>query len=1023
MAANVEREKAFPHRSNIVIDTVAVRKFVALLHAAAAHALEGSRDPGMLQIVRIHPNVGGTMTSRFAIGDVDLMTEDAIAAAKSGFNTYTEGRTVEARTSGRGKAGATRAVFALVDDSDGDKGKAGTLPVEPTWIIESSPGNRHHWFVLDRALTPDNARQIGAAMRRIIGSDSATGKPEQPFRVPGTPNFPDLKKRARGRITSPTRILFDTGPTWTADDLAREFLPAPEKAAGHVPGGRSGTSSNTVENLAAEAGPDRSVQFFRAIRAAIRAGMLPADVEDVFRRYPNGCASKYLQPYDRLAEEIARVWAKVSDKVEQEADTRPVDPTYPDTSVCLDDARAALEVAIREHFAAGAGHRAIQASTGTGKTRETVCAVAAHIRRRRSEGDRSSILYLVPTHRLADEVVARFEQEGITARAFRGRTADDSDMPSTGKKMCLDIEAVDLALRLGLTVSTACCQNKNQVTRVVSTCPLYGSCAYQKQIQDSPAVWVGAHDLLYSAPAGLGQIESVVIDEGFWQSGLKIAKRGVTLDEIGASPDMGGNVFEMMEAADIAAWRSQLVAALRRQKSLGGVERQHLVAEGIDAALCGQANAAEWKLRGRVTFYPGMPKKAREAASVIAQGTGRISKASAAWRAARELLECDDENAVSGLLALIEVNTEDGYGKARAVLTHGRQKVLQRWLDVPMLVLDATLPSLDVLRQFIPDIEVTASIEAKAPYSRVHQVVGAPVSTGKLLKSEAGRNREAVRRAILHRWVQAGRCATLVICRLEMETWLQSAGLSGGIFTAHFGAIAGLDEFKNVGLLIVIGRTLPNVLEVETYAGALTGLEPLRTATPEKGPRWYNRTTLGFRMADGTGYPIQCDRHPDATAEAVRWQICEAGVVQAIGRARAVNRTAADPVQIEIWSDLCLPVTVDEVTAWDDVPTGYKIEMIVDGVVLDSPSDMAVCWPKIWPTEMAARKWRAESTRCLNPIIESLYRDWAPCAFQYQRLGERQKWRQGRFDPRVIPDPRQWLESRLGERAGYELVG
>ena|SRR5215212_2397772 len=41
-----------------------------------------------------------------------------------------------------------------------------------------------------------------------------------------------------------------------------------------------------------------------------------------------------------------------------------------------------------------------------------------------------------------------------------------------------------------------------------------------------------------------------------------------------------------------------------------------------------------------------------------------------------------------------------------------------------------------------------------------------------------------------------------------------------------------LDGYKDVRLLIIIGRTLPNVLEVEGYAGALTGIEPVKTAPP-----------------------------------------------------------------------------------------------------------------------------------------------------------------------------------------------
>ncbi len=328
-----------------MVDPGTVRVFCRMIHDAAARALDGAVDPGMLQLDMLHPNGGGMQSVRFPIGAADAMADSAISAAEGGLNVYVEGRTIDVRASaGRGRANATRGVFALVDDSDGEKGKGGDLKLSPTWAIESSPGNRHNWIVLDRAMTADEAEPLGRGLRAWIGSDSATAKLTQPYRVAGTPNFPDAKKRARGRVTAPTRILDMAGPVWSAAELAGIVPPAPERPAAHVPGGRSGATSGTVEDLAAETGDDRSGRFWDAVRAAIRAGMLPADLEDVFRRHPDGCASKYLHPYDRLAEEIARAWGKAAPEVEAEAEATAagVEPTYPSRAVPVAEARAAV---------------------------------------------------------------------------------------------------------------------------------------------------------------------------------------------------------------------------------------------------------------------------------------------------------------------------------------------------------------------------------------------------------------------------------------------------------------------------------------------------------------------------------------------------------------------------------------------------------------------------------------------------------------------------------------------------------
>ncbi len=763
--------------------------------------------------------------------------------------------------------------------------------------------------------------------------------------------------------------------------------------------------------------------------------MLRGDVEDAMRRHPGGCAGKYLKPYDRLAEEIARAWGKVAAKVEEEAEAAAavVEPTYPSQAVPVAEARAAVREALRSHLAAGEGCHAVKVSTGVGKTRIAAELIAEDVERMRGDDERRPWLVAVPTHKLGGEVEELFTAAGVLARVFRGRTADDPDASDTGIKMCLDIEAVELALQLGRPVSTSCCKGKHPDTGTIVVCPLFYDCAYQRQIRDTPEVWIGSHELLFSAPGGLGNVAGIVIDEGFWQAGIKGGGRGLTLDDLGSPPPVGRNNFEEMAAADIAAWRSNMAATLRAQETSGGVTRRTLVAGGIDVELCTKANQAEWQMKDRVKVWPGMDEVARRAAAKAANGVVRTRTFSAVWTAAREL-QHDDEDAVSGRLVLGETATEDGSGKVRVVRTHGVKAVLERFADVPTFIMDATLPGPEILRKFYPGVEIVADIEATTPHATVRQVLGAPTSAGKLMRSEVGRNREAVRRAVLLRFVEAGRCSTLVIAQKDLVAWLRSSDLPAGLEVAHFNAIAGLDGFKGVRLLIVIGRTMPNVVEVEATSGAITGLEGAKTAQPEKGPRWYDRTPLGLRMADGSGHPVVGDRHPDPVAEAVRWQIAEAEVMQAIGRARAVNRTTENPVAIEIWNGLALPLTVDEVVPWEEVSAGYEADMVADGIALASAPDMAACWPRAWDSPKAAERWREKLTDPPGPIEKILYRARGVCEpfgpqpprpapFRYKHPGARQKWRLGWYAPDVVGDPFAWLESRLGVTlAGVEYL-
>ena len=216
--------------TDLLIDEPTVRKFLTLLHDRAAAALSHERRPGVLQLVSIDPD-GGVTYSLFAIGDIDHMLEAVRVDAEAGRNTYIETRTVrpgrpKERKPGRGKADATIGLFAFVIDSDADKGRAGRvdhIDGNASAIIETSPGNRHIWLFLRRALNAADAKRLGDMIRKSTGADHNTGTVTQPYRIAGTPNFPDAKKRARGRVVVPTRLISVSDKLWTPAEIEARF--------------------------------------------------------------------------------------------------------------------------------------------------------------------------------------------------------------------------------------------------------------------------------------------------------------------------------------------------------------------------------------------------------------------------------------------------------------------------------------------------------------------------------------------------------------------------------------------------------------------------------------------------------------------------------------------------------------------------------------------------------------------------------------------------------------------------------
>ena len=192
----------------------------------------------------------------------------------------------------------------------------------------------------------------------MSGADTCTGVVTQPYRLPGTPNFPDAKKLARGRTIVATRLLHVSDKVWTIDDLSAAFpsIANPElKAAGAQPlekpagplNGGGPTRSTPVKctvvrlKVARKATPtmDRSRQFQAAVAAAVHAGVTADDLEKMMRENPHGCASKYLADGDRLRAEIDRSFEKAKQRPAEEQ-IAP-DPNA-DGAALLDDVHAFL---------------------------------------------------------------------------------------------------------------------------------------------------------------------------------------------------------------------------------------------------------------------------------------------------------------------------------------------------------------------------------------------------------------------------------------------------------------------------------------------------------------------------------------------------------------------------------------------------------------------------------------------------------------------------------------------------------
>jgi hypothetical protein len=633
--------------------------------------------------------------------------------------------------------------------------------------------------------------------------------------------------------------------------------------------------------------------------------------------------------------------------------------------------------------------RAIRIPTGVGKTRITVEEVVEWIRDVKAEG---AVIYAVPRHKLGRKIEEQFKAHGLNARVFRGRTADDPENP--GMPMCLNLSAVELALRCHANVTATCCSYKKM------RCRYFHRCGYQRQMPaggEKVDVWIVASDTLFHPQEVFGEPAAVIIDEAIWRKGV----RGV--EELGCSVPIS-SLFspqpEVLDTTDSIAMRSfdrnWLGEALQKQAENGGVARQ--VFAGLPTASCDRAIGLEWGCMPTIELQPGMVgadvrRLARDSERIDAiQHARSIIKI---WRAVRELIEREDI-AVSGRLTLAQRNGQ------RVVEWKGVAPISTRF-RVPTLLLDATLPSKSILQMYHPHVEVAADIKvALPPHVHIRQILRAPTTATKLIGKE--KHLSALRRYVLQRWMETGRRQTLVVCQEKVEAWLAEK-LPDSITVAHFNDVAGIDDFKDARLLILAGRTQPGPAAVEALAAALTGAQPALVGADPRGFAWYMQVERGIRTADGRGIAVHGDQHPDAAAEGIRWQICEAELIQALGRGRAVNRTEVTPLDVDLLFDVCLPITVDAVETWKRAEPSLLVETAVAGVMLTSPVDMVRVFPAIWSN-------RTKADRTIRQGVSDLP---GFKALTYQLAGERMKPRLAYFDASLIADPQAWLEERLGK--------
>lgn len=606
--------------------------------------------------------------------------------------------------------------------------------------------------------------------------------------------------------------------------------------------------------------------------------------------------------------------------------------TYAAPTGAVIEARAAVASALA-NWADEQDVQAMRVSTGVGKSYAARKTAVDLVRKLRAEGDSRSVVIAVPRHDLGREYAAKIQAEGITVRVWKGREQPDDDQPD--RMMCHRPEDAKKARQAGADVSGTICQNGSEL------CPFIDRCGYQAMKSAKADIWLIPHAMLWSAPPTAIDPATLIVDEDPTSDAFAgfDTPYQISLDDL-RQPFPGLDNTDQLRQVT-----STLADALSTSDG-------PMATDAIRSAFgLGVMDIAAMKTApySAVIDRPAGPQSHSEILTSEFARIGPINRR--AIRTARLLGMVADalaqnRDTVPGLISyLAKTGDGDGYQAARM---HWHKDLHDGW-RVPTMIMSATLDA-DLLRYTWPDVGHITVAECDMPHVTVRQITdSANPKSGLLTRLEGGtyKARGRIKRLARYAETRAHELGgtILIIAQKAVREALEAHGLPCMVQTAHFNALSGLDAFSDVRGLIVIGRTLPGPAVPEMMREILT------CEAGQILPKWYDKADAGLNL-DGTGYGPRVynqnghggkitygrDCHPDEITEKLRWQICEAELLQAIGRGRGVNRGPDNPLQIDILTNCPLPMAVDEAAPFADFEPHPFDLMAARGVIVPDTS-------------------------------------------------------------------------------------
>ena len=736
----------------------------------------------------------------------------------------------------------------------------------------------------------------------------------------------------------------------------------------------------------------------------------------------------------------------------------------------------------------------IRAPAGLGKT---VVALKELLRRIQQpltiadNGKAGPYFYLVPNYDLAQEVAAKARAMVRLEMDPTGPQNDESDQINgkhgilifQGKsRSCSRPDELQALTNEGLS-SAGLCMSKDKR----ELCPLIETCFYQRQkaeVENAKLV-ILVHEYLTvpSLPAELNDPRAVIVDETVFRQLVRVAR--VSLDSLASTPSMpranseddriewqrraknrailATDAIEALEKGHDPAQAIRLAHKKRLADVIAGAERHGLCPKAeADACRLHDWLADAKRIAGGDDYSsagisPGMTLK--QIKDHIARYKSGTSKGEAAfWKQVKERVilldeaeayDGDAENAPKVPLPLkIQLRQEGPASDPRRVVRTAWM-ANRNWQDIPFIFLDAHADP--------------AFIEPSWPGCQVHevhvrtqgtivQIADHTYGKSSLLPTPNASLEDKVRcaaeldriRQLIATTASKHRQFLVIAMKEVIEALVLGWTPPVNAAFRHYGALRGLDQYKDFDGCLLLGRMQPPTSTLDEYSAAYydgSQEPPLPLDAGDGKGAQLPLAPAHYRLKTGEVYQKEVPQGPTALHRAVLAQFREAELEQGIARLRLVHRTS--PATIYVLTSIPLDMEIDQLVSIKDL-TGEETRLAramreAGGVLVASPRALTGFAGAVFKSDAAARdelKARGVRAETLLSQAESLAQERGGVSYN-KPIGisppflsgfvvARIRWKQQRGSDSAalieagVSDPEAAVRAAL-KRAGLEL--